>query len=304
MRVLNLIIILFLILMAKSNSNEIQIIAKIQNQVITSTDLKYETEYLKLLNPQINALPKKEMSSIALESLRNDIIKKIEITRNFKFEIDENLYNQIFTNFYKNLDLKNSDEFKKFINNKNLNIEYIRNKIIINNLWNKAVYTKYKNQINIDEKKIRTEIKKKVELNSELIEFDISEIFISNKNLNKENELIIQIKSNIDKIGFENTALKFSDSNSSQFGGKIGWIKETELSENILKIISKISINQITEPIKTPGGIVLIKLNNLKKTKINKDIDKLFEQNINYEINKEINKFSKIYFNKIKDAYN
>jgi hypothetical protein len=92
--------------MAKSNSNEIQIIAKIQNQVITSTDLKYETEYLKLLNPQINALPKKEMSSIALESLRNDIIKKIEITRNFKFEIDENLYNQIFTNFYKNLDIK------------------------------------------------------------------------------------------------------------------------------------------------------------------------------------------------------
>ena len=44
-------------------------------------------------------------------------------------------------------------------------------------------------------------------------------------------DLINEIQDSINNVGFENTAILYSISDSSNSGGKIGWIKENNLSE-------------------------------------------------------------------------
>ena len=48
-------------------------------------------------------------------------------------------------------------------------------------------------------------------------------------------EEIEKIKKSINEIGFENTAIIYSLSNTASNGGNIGWVKETQLSKKILE---------------------------------------------------------------------
>ena len=66
----------FLISSTLANEN-IFIVAKINNNIITSLDLKKEIAYLHLLNPQLENLDQKNQEKIAKNSLINEIIKKM-----------------------------------------------------------------------------------------------------------------------------------------------------------------------------------------------------------------------------------
>ena len=102
------------------------------------------------------------------------------------------------------------------------------------------------------------------------------------------------------KNGFENSALEYSISETSTSGGNIGWVSESSINKNILKKISKIDINNYTEPITIPGGFLIIKLNNKRITKREIEMDDELKKIVKVKTNEQLNQFSKIYFNKIK----
>ena len=115
--------------------------------------------------------------------------------------------------------------------------------------WNRLIFEKYKNQININEgfitSKMNIEKKKKNEKQYKLLE-----IVIKN-NINVANE-IEKIKKSIEEVGFKNTASLYSVSDSSKLGGDIGWINESSLSTKILKELNNIKIGDFVKPI-TPA---------------------------------------------------
>ena len=49
-----------------------------------------------------------------------------------------------------------------------------------------------------------------------------------------------------------------------------------------------------------PGGFLILQINNIKKTKIEVDVEKELKMLKNYEKNNQLNQYSKIYFNKVK----
>jgi peptidyl-prolyl cis-trans isomerase SurA len=49
-----------------------------------------------------------------------------------------------------------------------------------------------------------------------------------------------------------------------------------------------------------PSGFLILKINDIKNTKIEIDIDNEYKKMENYEKNNQLNQYSKIYFNKIK----
>ena len=65
--------------------------------------------------------------------------------------------------------------------------------------------------------------------------FLLSEIEI-NRTQNNEKIILDNIYKNIETEGFEKTAKKFSISNSSQYGGNIGWIDENNYQKKFMKI--------------------------------------------------------------------
>ena len=134
---------------------------------------------------------------------------------------------------------------------------------------------------------------KKYELNlSEILfEVDVNEDFE-----NKYNKIKLYINNN----DFKTAAIKYSIANSSNKGGEIGWIKETLLSPEILKILDKKEIGSITRPIKYPNGYLLLKINEKKEMKQTIDKEKELSDLIKFEKNKQLNQFSLLLYKKLK----
>ena len=116
-------------------------------------------------------------------------------------------------------------------------------------------------------------------------------------------DLVNKIKSSISEIGFDNTANIYSISNTSKFGGKIGWVDETSLSNLINKNLINKEINQTTDVIQIGNNYIILKVNDIRFTKVTIDKDKELKRLIEYEKNRQLNQLSKIYFNKAKINY-
>ena len=56
--------------------SEIYIHVKVDDEIITNYDLKKESEYLKILNPNLNQISDVEILNLAKRSLIKEIIKK------------------------------------------------------------------------------------------------------------------------------------------------------------------------------------------------------------------------------------
>ena len=59
----------------------ISIVANIDDKIITNHDLKKESDYLKILNPNLIQLDNDQILKLAKSSLINEIIKKKETSK-------------------------------------------------------------------------------------------------------------------------------------------------------------------------------------------------------------------------------
>jgi peptidyl-prolyl cis-trans isomerase SurA len=116
----------------------------------------------------------------------------------------------------------------------------------------------------------------------------------------KFQEKIIQLKNSIKEIGFENTANIYSVSESSKFGGALGWINERSLSEKILKEVSRLKIGEYTSVIDMGNSYLILKIQDIKKQIIEINEEDILRQMIKQEENKQLESFSKVYYNKVK----
>ena len=114
---------------------------------------------------------------------------------------------------------------------------------------------------------------------------------------NKYEKIIKSIK----EIGFENTALKYSISKTSKVGGRLDWINENSLNKKIKNLLNKKQINEFTKPITVPGGYLILKINDIKITRSEKNIDTELKKLIQSTTNNQLNQFSNLYFNKVKE---
>ena len=290
-------ILIFLFINSASSGNKIKIELQIGNEILTNIDFLNEKNYLIALNNNLKTLPKNQLKKISKESLIREKIKKIELLKFYDFEKADKYSDQLLSDFYKRLNFKNKDDFNSYLISYNLNISDIREKLKIETLWNEMIFQKYNNQIKIDKEKIKTKIKNQKKI---LEEYNLSEILFQLKSDEKLLDKYNLILQNIENSGFKNSANIFSISDSSKFGGEIGWINQNQLNDNLLREIENLNINKLTKPIQTSNGYLIIKLNNKREKEKELDFERTFKQMITEEKNRQLNQFSLIYFNKIK----
>ena len=281
-----------------TNSANIKIVSKINNEIITNIDIENEKKFLLLLNNNLSKISKKEMFNLAKNSLIREKIKKSEIEKIFDKKDNEKFEKKLVKNFYTRLGLTNKPDFISFLNSKNINFEELKSKLIYEALWNRIIYSKFNDRVKIDEENLKQKIRKQFQNKNKKYEYNLSEILIDIQN--NQNSKINEIIGHINKFGFKTTANKYSKSDTSKYGGEIGWIKSTRLSKKISKEISKIKIGEITDIIKTANGYLILKLNDKKEIKEKLDLDKELKQQINYERNRQLNQLSLIYYKKLK----
>ena len=294
-----LLIFLFCSFFFKTHSIETKIIHTIQNEIITNIDIKNEFKYLVALNNSLKELDKEKILNISNESIIREKIKKIEISKNFKeMSLTEEYLNFQIKKIYLRLNLNSINEFKLYLKDYNLELEDIVKKITIDTLWNELIIKKYENQIVIDKEKIKKEISKNAKIQSK--EYLLSEIVFDIKNKEEIDIKYKKIIKSINEIGFENSASTYSFSDTAKIGGNIGWVNENSLNKKIKNKIKNLKIGDVSQPIILSNGILILKIIDIKKSKVSLNYESEFKKITTYERNRQLNQYSKIYFNKVK----
>ena len=289
------------ILTPSFSMNDAFIIAKINNEIITSHDLKIETNYLEALNPSLKKLTEEQKIKVATESIIREKIKTIEILKYFELGQDANYLDEIVVKNFEKLGLKNKIEYKNYLSKYNLTIDDVKKKFEIEATWNSLIFKKYNQQVNIDVKKLKKKLnEEKSTLNKQEV-FLLSEILFnaeSKEKLEKKNKKILE---SIKEIGFKNTANIYSVSDTAKFGGLLGWIPKNQISKKIYNELSKINVGEFTTPINIPGGVMIIKIDDKKISELEIDLNQELKKMIQSEKNRQLRQFSSIYYKKIKN---
>ncbi len=302
---LKIFLIFIFFIITKNNQllaiEDIKIILKVENEIITNIDLLNEKNYLIALNNEILNLPEEKSLLLAKNSIVKEKIKKNEINNYFNEEYKYEISEIMLKNLTNRIGLNSIEELKEYLQKFNLNLSFIEEKIKNEDMWNRLIYNKYKNQINIDVKELKNRLKIEIKNNNNMLtEYNISEIQF---NLNigesleqKYNQIINSINSN----GFKIASNLYSVSETSKFGGKIGWINKTSISGPVLDELEKLNIGEITKPINIRNFFLILKIEDKKESKIKINFEKELKKLINFETNKQFKQFSLIYLNKIK----
>ena len=297
-----LYILFAVLILCNTNANSLEkvfIILKINNEIVTNIDVKNEIKYLIALNPQLKTVPKNQIQEIAKKSIVKENLKKSEILKYYILDQKNPLLQEILAQFYKKLGMDNEKEFKEYLINFDLLIDDVLKKIEVETVWNQMIYQKYKAQLQINPEKLKKKISLKKN-NQENNFLSLIEIVFEKKKDEKFQEKLTQIQNSIEEIGFENTANIYSVSESSKFGGKLGWVNEESLTKKVLKKINGLKIGEQTTVIDMGSSYVILKIQDIKKQIIEINEDTALKKMIKFEENKQLENFSRIYYNKVK----
>lgn len=284
---------------------DINIIYKVNNEIITSYDIANESNYLKALNKSLENISAQDLYLTATQSLIREKIKKREIDRVFEINYTKAMYssniNETLKKLYVELNMKNIEEFLDYLKMNNVDEEEVRRKFVEEKMWNQLIVNKYNDLIKIDENKINKKVDELIANNLEITSYNLSEIVFIEKNKKDSEKKFFEIKESIKKIGFDKTAILHSISESSKIGGKIGWINENQISDKILNAINNIAVGEYSNIISTAGGNIILKLNDKKKEK--KEINREEEVNklIRFKKNQLFTEYSIIFYKELEN---
>ena len=278
---------------------ENKILFTIDNELITSVDIYNQTIYVKSINQDFENLSKQDIFKISKKLLIKEKIKKIKLLENnVKLDISDEILVSFIKSVFYSKNINNLDEYKDFIKSLDLDYEIMKEKLIIDLLWNDMIFKNFANKIKIN----RDDLKKQILNNGKRKQtsYLLSEImFVAVNKLEIDTKYKI-IKESIERQGFKNTALIHSIADTANDGGKVGWINQNSLSQNINKNLSIIDKGQYSKPILTPGGFLILMIEDKKEIEQKINFEKELNTLIRMNTNRQLNQFSTMYFNRIK----
>ena len=300
-KILFYFVFLLSITISFTSADELKIKLKIENEIITNYDISDEINYLISLNNNLKKLSKKQIKILANESSIKDKIKYIELNKYFDLnKKDANLEKIILQNLKYRLKKNSKEELKLYFKEYKLEYDYIINKLYVEFLWNKLIYEKYISKVSLNEKELENKIKNTIQNKAGIEELNLMEIVFDLKNNENANDKYKEILKTINEKGFENAANIFSVSGTAKFGGEVGWIKTTQLSNNVLEKLSGLEINKVSKPIQIGNNYIVLKIKEKKIVKENINLEAELNKLKQQETDRQLNQYSLIYFNKVK----
>ena len=295
------VILISLIFFNTSNAVDIQIKYKINNEIITNQDIVNEINYLIAMNKNLSNLSREQVKSFAINSVIQEKIKYIELRKSFDLEnLSDDAKKLITKNILFKTNTQNKDELIKYLDSFGIQFEEVEMKFKIELLWNKFIYDRFNEKVSINKDKLKNKINKDLKNNINIFEYNVREILFEVSEKENLEAKLQKIKDTIKSTNFGTAATIYSISNTSDKQGEIGWIKETQLSREILKKIKKLKINEFTEPLIVGNGYLILEVSDMRKVKDKIDVDKELKILVEKEIDRQLNQYSTIYFNKIK----
>ena len=277
---------------------ENNIVLKVENEIITNFEIKNKIiATLILANQEINQSNINKLKKQALDYLVNQKLKKIELSK-YNLKVDQ----KKITSYLNSISLNNINGLKEKFSNSGIDFQLFYEELEIDFLWQKYIYQVYSKKIEIDEKNINQELENLLQNQTDIEQFRISEIEISLNNDLNDQKKIINIQEQINKYGFETTAVKYSISSTASNKGDLGWLNAKSLNKKIFNLVTKIKVGEVTEPLITSNSALFLKLSDKKISKVeNVNIDELKINLINRKKNEMFNLYSRSLLSKLKN---
>ncbi len=283
-------------LSAKLENN---IVLKVENEIITKYDIKNKIlSSLILSGKEINQENIDKYKKSTLDNLIQLKLMKIELSKyNLKDSPDK------LDSYLRSLSSNNVDLLKKkFLDNK-LDYDLFLDEIKIKLKWQDLIYLIYSKKIELDEKTIDIELQEIIQKKTEIDQYKLSEIEILLNGDETDAKNIKNIYDQIDLESFEDVAIRFSISQSSNNKGELGWVNGNILSKQIYNIVSNMKPGEISKPIMQQGSVIFLKLKDKRSVK-SKGLDeiKLRKDLIVQKKNELFNLYSRSHLSKLKNT--
>ena len=278
---------------------ENKIVAKVNNKIITSYEIKNKinTELI-LRNLEINQSNIDKMKNYAVRNLIDLRLKEIEVSK----------YNSIDLN---NIDIsrqlqmissKSNIKIKERFSINNLNYDIFIKELKLQNAWQIVINSLFQDKIKINEEELLKEINILKQQSANIKSFDLSEIEVSFSSASEKKEKIEKINKSIKEIGFDKTVSIYSESESVIDKGRLGFINEKSLSKEIFDNLKNLKEGNISDPIIQLNKITFLKINKIKNFG-NQDfnIENVKRDLINKKRNNLLNLYSRSHLSKIKN---
>ena len=297
-KILNYLFIIFFLFQFSNVYSKISnsIVITVGNLPITYLDLVKEMRLIAIVsNNKIENSNKEQIKNIAAKSLIKRKIKEIEIEKYSIKNYNKNDLKKLISQTSINLGT-NEDGLKKIMNLNNLDFKYLEHKYEVDLKWNSLIFELYKNKVVLNMGEVEEILNNTVKNTVSRKDFLLSEIEINLPN--NEMQLVIKkIMKNIEMEGFENTAKKYSISQTAERGGSLGWMNEKKLSGKILENIKNLKTNEVGKPIILENSIVFLK--KMGEKVYEKDVKKLKDNIIKIEKEKKLKMFSNSHYSNL-----
>ena len=294
-----IIILLFFFTHQNLEAIENKILFKIDSEIVTSIEIYNYSKYLVTLDKNIRNLNDEEIFEITKNLVVKEKIKKFKLKdEGIVLSLDENMLDNYIRSIFSTKGINNLSDYKKFLNNLEVDFETMKEKLIINILWNRLIFKKFSSKLKINKSILKQQIKN--QKNNFVESYLLSEIFFEASDkltMEKKNK---EIRLYIEKENFKKGALVFSQAESAKDGGNIGWINTNALNKNISQALSTLKKGNITNPISVPGGFLILRLDDKKFTKKDLNLEEELNKLVKIKTNQQLSQFSNIYFNKVK----
>ncbi len=283
-------------LLAKLENN---IVLKVENEIITKYDIKNKIlSSLILSGKEINQENIDKYKKSTLDNLIQLKLMKIELSKYDLKDRPDKLDSYLRSLSSNNVDLLK----KKFLDNK-LDYDLFLDEIKIKLKWQDLIYLIYSKKIELDEKTIDIELQEIIQKKTEIDQYKLSEIEILLNGDESDAKNIKNIYDQIDLESFEDVAIRFSISQSSNNKGELGWVNGNILSKQIYNIVSNMKPGEISKPIMQQGSVIFLKLKDKRSVKL-KELDeiKLRKNLIVQKKNELFNLYSRSHLSKLKNT--
>ena len=279
--------------------DENKIVVKIENELITSYDVKNKIlTSLVLSNSEITQENINKLKRKSLEELISNRLKRIELS---KYSLKKN--NVKINSYLNSISSNDINGLKSKFEINNINFEIFLEEVDTEFRWRNLIYNNYSKKINIDPKVIQKEVKKMIKNEKKTIKFNLSEIEIFIENNQLDNEKIILLQKHIKDFGFEDAVSKFSISNTSNSNGNLGWINSNSIANDILKYLNEIEIGEVTKPFKKQGKIIFLKINDKKVSNPSEiNVEKMTTELVEKKKNELFDLYSNSLLSKLKNT--
>jgi peptidyl-prolyl cis-trans isomerase SurA len=223
---------------------------------------------------------RKVLENNAIQSLINKNIKLIEIEKYQSLAFDPNDLDQEILKYSQTLNL-DVETFKSIFIANGIDFEDIIKNIKIELLWNSLIFKIYSDRLSINLDEIDDQLK--LYQSKEIYEYLVSEIIIEKVEKINLNSKIDEVINRIKNEGFEQVAIDLSITETSALGGDLGWIVETEISDDFKFKIINTKLGDISDPIILPEGILIFKVRDKRVIEKITDLEEVKNQIVNAE---------------------